>query len=264
MIKLTNVSFKYNNGVHALHDVNLEINDGEFVYITGTTGSGKSTLIKLLDSEVVPTKGSVIVGKTNVGKLKYSKVPLYRRTIGVVFQEYKLLPMKTVFENVAFALEVVDTPKKQLRKRVREVLKLVGLTDKASSLPGHISGGQKQRTAIARAIANKPKVLIADEPTGNLDPATSDDIIKLFEKINQEEGTTILIVTHDADIVRNHPKRTIKIEECHIVDDRFGATIDDIAKAELEFTQQLELTKQQEIVKEEQERAKELEAEDNV
>lgn len=264
MIKLSNVSFKYSNGVHALHDINLEINDGEFVYITGTTGSGKSTLIKLLDSEVVPTRGTVIVGDTNVGKLKYSKVPLYRRKIGVVFQEYKLLPKKTVFENVAFALEVVDKPKKELRKRVREVLKLVDLSDKVSSLPGHISGGQKQRTAIARAIANKPKVLIADEPTGNLDPGTSDDIIKLFEKINEEEGTTILIVTHDAEIVRNHPKRTIKIEAGHIVDDRFGATIDDIAKAELEETQQLELTRQQEIIHDEEERAKKLEAEENV
>lgn len=261
MIKLSNVSFRYSNGVHALHDINLEINDGEFVYITGTTGSGKSTLIKLLDSEVVPTKGSVVVGKTNVGKLKYSKVPLYRRTIGVVFQEYRLLPKKTVFENVAFALEVVDTPKKQLRKRVREVLKLVGLNDKHASLPEHISGGQKQRTAIARAIANKPKILIADEPTGNLDPATSDEIITLFEDINREEGTTILIVTHDAEIVKNHPKRTIKIEQGHIVDDRFGATIDDIAKAELELTQKLELTRQQEIIAEEEKRAKEIEAE---
>lgn len=264
MIKLTNVSFRYKNGVHAIHDMNLEIGDGEFVYITGTTGSGKSTLIKLLDTEVIPTRGTVMVNGQNVGKIKYSKVPLYRRTIGVVFQEYKLLPKKTVFENVAFALEVVDTPQKQLRKRVREVLKLVGLTEKHASLPEHISGGQKQRTAIARAIANKPKILIADEPTGNLDPGTSDEIITLFEKINQEEGTTILIVTHDADIVRNHPKRTIKIEQGHIVDDRFGATIDDIAKAELELTKQLELTRQQEVIKQEEEKAKELEAEENV
>lgn len=262
MIKLSNVYFTYKNGTHALHDINLEINDGEFVYITGTTGSGKSTLIRLLDSEVVPTKGTVLVNGKNVGKIRYSKVPLYRRTIGVVFQEYELLPKKTVFENVAFALEVVDTPRKQLRKRVREVIKLVGLQDKYSSLPDHISGGQKQRTAIARAIANKPKILIADEPTGNLDPQTSEEIISLFEKINKEEGTTILIVTHDADIVRNHPKRTIKIEQGHIVDDRFGATIDDIAKAELELTQQLELTRQQQIIKEDEERAKKIEAEE--
>ena len=264
MIKLTNVSFKYKTGVHALNNINLEINDGEFVYITGTTGSGKSTLIKLLDSEVVPTRGTVMVSDINVGKLKYSKVPFYRRKIGVVFQDYQLLPTKTVFENIAFALEVVDTPKKELRKRVKEVIKLVGLTDKHAALPGHISGGQKQRVAIARAIANRPKILIADEPTGNLDPQTSDGIITLFEKINQEEGTTILIVTHDAEVVRNHPKRTIKIEQGHIVDDSYGASIDDIAKAELEYTQQLELKKLQQVQKEEAERAKKLEAEENV
>ena len=262
MIKLSKVSFKYKNGVHALSDINLEIKDGEFVYITGTTGSGKSTLIKLLDTEVVPTRGTVMVNGTNVGKLKYSKVPLYRRTIGVVFQDYKLLPEKTVYENVAFALEVVDKPPKELRKRTREVIKLVGLADKYSSLPKNISGGQKQRTAIARAIANHPKTLIADEPTGNLDPATSEEIINLFEKINREEGTTIIIVTHDAEIVRKHPKRTIKIESGHIVDDRFGLNIEDVAKAEQEeeMTRQMELTR--EIQKQDEERAKEIEAEE--
>ena len=259
MIKLSKVSFKYKNGVHALNDISLEIKDGEFVYITGTTGSGKSTLIKLLDTEVVPTKGTIMVNGTNVGKLKYSKVPLYRRTIGVVFQDYRLLPKKTVFENVAFALEVVDKTKREVRKRTREVIKLVGLADKYSSLPEYISGGQKQRTAIARAIANHPKTLIADEPTGNLDPQTSEEIIKLFEKINQEEGTTIIIVTHDADIVRKHPKRTIKIEAGHIVDDRYGLNIDDVVKAEKEeeMTRQLELT--HEIEKQEALRAKEIE-----
>ena len=138
MIKLTNVSFKYDNGVHALNNINLEINDGEFVYITGTTGSGKSTLIKLLDTEIIPTKGTVMVNDVNVGKLRRGKVPLYRRTIGVVFQDFRLLPKKTVFENIAFALEVVDTPKDKLRKRVREVLKLVGLREKYKSLPSQI------------------------------------------------------------------------------------------------------------------------------
>lgn len=267
MIKLTNVSFKYQNGVHALNNINLEIKDGEFVYITGTTGSGKSTLIKLLDTEVIPTKGTVMVSDTNVGKLKYSKVPYYRRKIGVVFQNYELLPLKTVAENVAFALEVVDTPTKQLRARVKEVLKLVGLSDKHASLPKHISGGQAQRVAIARAIANKPKILIADEPTGNLDPTTSDDIIALFEKINQEEGTTVLIVTHDAVVVKNHPKRTIKIEHGHIVEDSYGANIDDIVKAELEETQNLKLEELKEIQKEEEKKIEEenkLEKEENV
>lgn len=262
MIKLSKVSFKYKNGVHALSDINLEIKDGEFVYITGTTGSGKSTLIKLLDSEVVPTKGTIMVNGTNVGKLRYSKVPLYRRTIGVVFQNYRLLPKKTVFENVAFALEVVDKSRKEIRKRTREVIKLVGLTDKFSALPDNISGGQQQRTAIARAIANHPKVLIADEPTGNLDPNTSKGIIELFEKINKEEKTTIIIVTHDANIVKNYPKRTIKIEAGHIVDDRFGLNIDDVVKAEEEeeLTRKMELTK--EIQKQDAERAKEIEAEE--
>ena len=260
MIKLTNVSFKYDNGVHALYNVNLEINDGEFVYITGTTGSGKSTLIKLLDTEIVPTKGTVMVNDINVGKLRRGKVPMYRRTIGVVFQDFRLLPKKTVYENIAFALEVVDTPKEQLKKRVREVLRLVGLREKYKSLPSQISGGQMQRTAIARAIANKPKVLIADEPTGNLDPKTSEEIITLFEKINKEEGTTIIIVTHDAAIVRNHPKRTIKIDQGHIVSDKMNDTIDDIVKKQ----ESLDKTKEMELIKEEKEQAKLFEKEENV
>lgn len=220
MIKINNASKIYKNGTHALYDLSLEIMDSEFVYIVGSTGSGKSTLIKLLDGEEIPTSGSVIVNDVNVGKLKHSKVPLYRRTIGVVFQDYRLLPKKTVFENVAYALEVVDTPTDTLRKRVREVLKLVGLSDKASVFPNQLSGGQQQRVAIARAIANRPKILIADEPTGNLDPAKSEEIINLLEKINKEEKTTILIVTHDIEIVRNHPKRTITIESGHVVADR--------------------------------------------
>ena len=264
MIKLSNVSFKYANGTHALYNVNLEIQDGEFVYITGTTGSGKSTLIKLLDTEIVPTKGTVMVNGVNVGKLKYSKVPMYRRKIGVVFQEFRLLEKKTVFENVAFALEVVDTPKDKLRKRVREVLRLVELTDKYKSLPGQISGGQKQRTAIARAIANKPKLLIADEPTGNLDPKTADGIISLLEKINREEGTTVIMVTHDARIVRNNPKRTIKIEQGHIISDKMNDTIDDIIRKqeELDKTQELQLTRQ--IAMEDEKQAKEFEREKDV
>lgn len=219
MISIKNVSKTYKNGTHALNSINLEIADGEFVYFVGPTGSGKSTLIKLLDGEEIPTSGDVIVAGTNVGKLKNRKVPLYRRNIGVVFQDYRLLPKLTVFENIAYAMEVVDAPADTLRARVREVLKLVDLSDKSNVFPTELSGGQQQRVAIARAIANRPKILICDEPTGNLDPRKSDEIIQLLEKINKEEKTTVLIVTHDTVIVRHHPKRTIALESGHIVAD---------------------------------------------
>lgn len=219
MLRLNEVSKRYKNGVNALHEVNLTISQGEFVYIIGPTGSGKSTLIKLLNGEEIPTKGDVKVGDFNVGKLRHSKVPIYRRNIGVVFQDFKLLEKKTVFENVAFALEVVNTPRVEVRKRVREVLRLVDLSEKANAYPLELSGGQQQRVAIARAIANKPMLLIADEPTGNLDPDKSYEIIDLLERINQEEETTILMVTHDIDIVNKYKKRTIALDSGHIVAD---------------------------------------------
>ena len=219
MLDLKHVSKTYKNGVNALYDVNLKIDQGEFVYIIGPTGSGKSTLIKLLDGEEIPTKGKVEVTGINVGKLKHSKVPLYRRNIGVVFQDFRLLERKTVFENIAFALEVINVPKEKIRNRVREVMNLVGLDDKGNSFPQELSGGQQQRVAIARAIANKPKILIADEPTGNLDPQKSDEIMTLLEKINREEKTTVLMVTHDITLVNKHRKRTIALEAGHIVAD---------------------------------------------
>ena len=219
MLELKHVSKTYKNGVNALYDINLKIDQGEFVYIIGPTGSGKSTLIKVLDGEEIPTKGKVEVAGINVGKLKHSKVPLYRRNIGVVFQDFRLLERKTVFENIAFALEVISVPKERIRKRVREVMNLVGLDDKGSSFPQELSGGQQQRVAIARAIANKPAMLIADEPTGNLDPQKSDEIMTLLEKINREEKTTILMVTHDITLVNKHRKRTIALEAGHIVAD---------------------------------------------
>ena len=195
MIELIHASKRYPNGVNALNDINLKIDQGEFVYIIGPTGSGKSTLIKLLDGEEIPSSGTVNVVGINVGKLRHSKVPLYRRNIGVVFQDYRLLPRKTVFENIAYALEVIGMRKDMIRLRVRQVMNLVGLDDKGNSFPSELSGGQQQRVAIARAIANKPKVLIADEPTGNLDPAMSDEIMALLQKINREEQTTIVMVT---------------------------------------------------------------------
>ena len=219
MLELKHVGKTYKNGVNALYNINLKIDQGEFVYIIGPTGSGKSTLIKLLDGEEIPTKGKVEVTGINVGKLKHSKVPLYRRNIGVVFQDFRLLERKTVFENIAFALEVINVPKERIRKRVREVMNLVGLDDKGSSFPQELSGGQQQRVAIARAIANKPKILIADEPTGKLDPQKSDEIMTLLEKINREEKTTILMVTHDITLVNKHRKRTIALEAGHIVAD---------------------------------------------
>ena len=219
MLELKHIAKTYKNGVNALYNINLKIDQGEFVYIIGPTGSGKSTLIKLLDGEEIPTKGKVEVTGINVGKLKHSKVPLYRRNIGVVFQDFRLLERKTVFENIAFALEVINVPKERIRKRVREVMNLVGLDDKGSSFPQELSGGQQQRVAIARAIANKPKILIADEPTGNLDPQKSDEIMTLLEKINREEKTTILMVTHDITLVNKHRKRTIALEAGHIVAD---------------------------------------------
>lgn len=219
MIEFSNVNKTYKNGTQALHDINLTINDGEFVYIIGPTGSGKSTLIKILDGEEIPTSGTLMVDGKNVGRIKTSKIYQYRRCIGVVFQDFRLLPEKTVFENVAYALEVLNIEEEKIRKRVRYVLKMVGLDDKAKSYPKELSGGQQQRVSIARAIAKKPPILIADEPTGNLDPGKSDEMISLLEKINQEEKTTILVVTHDNVMVKRHPNRIITIEQGHITAD---------------------------------------------
>ena len=219
MIELTNVKMRYRTGVNALNNVNLKIEAGEFVYIIGPTGCGKTTLIKLLDGELIPTSGTVKVATIDVGQLPKRRVPLYRRNIGVIFQDYRLLESKTVFENIAYALEVIDMKRDKIRSRVRHVLRMVDLTEKSNAFPNELSGGQQQRVAIARAIANKPKVLIADEPTGNLDPTMGNEIMRLLEKINREEGTTIVMVTHDRGIVERYRKRTIALEAGHIVAD---------------------------------------------
>lgn len=219
MIECEHVYKQYKNGTNALYDVNFSIKQGEFVYIIGPTGSGKSTLIKLLDGEELPTKGNVEVVGINVGELKRKQVPIYRRNIGVVFQDFRLLPTKTVYENIAYALEVINMKKPQIKKRVDEVLDVVSLKEKKTSFPHELSGGQQQRIAIARAIANRPKVLIADEPTGNLDPGKSDQIMNLLERINKRYGTTILMVTHDLTLVNKHRKRTVVLEHGHIVAD---------------------------------------------
>lgn len=219
MIELINVDKSYPNGVHALNQVSLKIEDGEFVYVIGATGSGKSTMIKLLNGEEVPDSGKILVNGCDVGALKHRKVPQYRRQIGCIFQDYRLLPRLTVYENIAFALEVVGMPKKQIRKRVREVLDLVDLQEKAKSYPDELSGGQQQSVTIGRAIANNPKLLIADEPTGNLDPEKSFEIIELLEKINRSINATIIMVTHDSVLVEKYKKRTIVLDNGYIVHD---------------------------------------------
>ena len=220
MIQCNHVYKRYKNGTNALYDINLSVDQGEFVYVIGPTGSGKSTLIKLMDAEEMCTKGNVKVVGIEVGELSKRQIPIYRRNIGVVFQDYKLLPHLTVFENIAYALEVIGMKKAQIRKRTIEVMKVVGLSEKGNSFPKELSGGQQQRVAIARAIANRPKVLIADEPTGNLDPAKSDEIMDLLQEINQRYGTTVVMVTHDITLVNKYRKRTIVLEQGHIVADR--------------------------------------------
>lgn len=218
MIELKNVTKSYPNGVHALNRVSLAIEDGEFIYIIGPTGSGKSTIIKILNGEEVPDSGLVLVDGVDVGSLKHRKVPYYRRNIGCVFQDYRLLPTLTVQENIAFALEVLGISKKEIRSRVDEVLELVDLKNKARAYPNELSGGQQQRVTIGRAIANNPKLLIADEPTGNLDPEKSLEIIALLEKINQF-GTTVLMVTHDIVLVEKFKKRTVTLDQGYVVKD---------------------------------------------
>lgn len=219
MIELNSISKRYPNGVSALYDININIKEGEFVYVIGATGSGKSTLIKIINGEEIPTSGVALIAGVDVGKLKHRRVPYYRRNIGVVFQDFRLLPRKTIFENIYFSLEVVGMAPKEARARVREVLRLTEIADKANSFPDELSGGQQQRAAIARAIANQPKLLIADEPTGNLDPAMSLGIMQLLEKINEEENTTIIMVTHDNNIVNEFKKRTIILDSGYIAAD---------------------------------------------
>ncbi len=195
MITLEGVSKQYKkSGTHALNNVSLTINDGEFVYIIGETGSGKSSLIKLLDGEEQPTSGKVMVNGINVGRLRFSKVPYYRRKIGVVFQDYQLIQTKTVFQNIAFAMEVINKSRKEINERVREVLDIIELSSEFNNYPSNLSGGQQQRVVIGRAIANNPNLIIADEPTGNLDPRRSKEIIELLEKINRQGGVAGVVV----------------------------------------------------------------------
>ena len=219
LIRIKNVEKKYKNGVTAIYDLNLAIEKGAFVFIIGGSGSGKSTLIKMLYREEKPTAEQVIVGGLDVAKLKDRKVYILRRKLGVVFQDFKLLPRLTVYENVAFAMEVFSYDKKKIHRRVMEVLELVGLKGKVRQYPNQLSGGEQQRVSIARAIVNDPKVLICDEPTGNLDPETSMEIMKVIDDINKELGTTIIMATHAKDIVNKKKKRVVTLDKGLIIKD---------------------------------------------
>ncbi len=218
MIEFHGVWKTYPDGTVALQSVNVLIERNEFVFIVGPSGAGKSTFMKLIYREEVPTKGQISVNGFNLGKLKPRKIPYLRRNIGVIFQDFRLLPKLTAYENVAFAMEVVETPRRLIKKRTLEALELVGLKNKANSLPSQLSGGEQQRVAIARAIVNNPAVIVADEPTGNLDPETSWEIMKLLEEINYR-GTTIVMATHNSAIVNAMRKRVIAIEKGIIVRD---------------------------------------------
>ena len=220
MIEFNNVSKIYNNNVKALSDVSVKINSGDFVFLVGPSGSGKSTFIKMLLKEIEPTIGNITVADRNLSEIKRNQVPYYRRKIGMVFQDFRLIPTLNVYENVAFAMRVVEASQKEIRKRVPMVLSLVGLSHKYKMFPNELSGGEQQRVSLARAIVNNPSVLIADEPTGNLDPDTAKEIMELLEDINKS-GTTIVMATHAKDIVDNMKKRVIAIEKGSIVrDDR--------------------------------------------
>lgn len=222
MITLKNVSKAYAAGIPALNDVSLHIEQGEFVFVVGDSGSGKSTLIKLLLKELEPTEGSIVINKQELRKIRHKDVPKFRRNIGVVFQDFRLLKDRNVYENVAFAQRVIGTPTKVMKRKVPAVLSMVGLAAKYKSFPKQISGGEQQRVAIARALVNEPKILLADEPTGNLDARNAWEIMKLLEEINQR-GTTVLVVTHNLEVVKAMKKRVITMKKGVIVsDERMG------------------------------------------
>lgn len=218
MISFKKVFMRYPNGVTALNGLDLEIEEGEFVFVVGTSGAGKSTFIKLLLKELEPTKGKILLDGENITKVHTRRVPKIRKKIGVVFQDFRLLPNKTAYENIAFALEITRTKSKDVKPLVKKIMDLVGLKDKEKSKPNELSGGEQQRVSIARAIVNDPPILICDEPTGNLDPDTSWEIMKLLKNINKA-GTTIIMVTHDKTIVNDMKQRVVAIENGRIVRD---------------------------------------------
>ncbi len=234
MVELQNVSVTYAGGVDALNNVSLKINDGDFAFVVGSSGAGKSTMIKLLLKEIDATSGVVTVNNYNLSKLKKRRIPEFRRTLGFVFQDFRLIPSMTVYENIAFVLRVLDSPIKYIRKRVPYVISLVGLQQKTNSYPDELSGGEKQRVAIARALVNDPQLIIADEPTGNIDPELSYEIVELLKGIN-DQGTTILMVTHEHDLVRHFGGRIINITNGEVVYDEViaGSGLDMLPEEEL-------------------------------
>ena len=229
LIVLENVTKSYQtlNGAHALNGVNLKIKKGEFVFIVGDGGSGKSTLIKLLLRELVPTTGEIYVNGDNLARLRHRQVPMYRRNLGVVFQDFRLLKDRNVYENVAFAQRIVQTPNREIKKNVPAILSIVGLAGKYKAKPKQLSGGEQQRVAMARALINKPPILLCDEPTGNLDPKNSWEIMKLLEQINKR-GTTVIVVTHNREIVNEMQKRVITLKKGVVIsDEEKGGYIDE-------------------------------------
>ena len=223
MISLNAVSVEYDNGVRALKDISLAIGKGDFAFIVGSTGSGKSTLLRLLYREMPPTQGTVTVDGVDVSAMEPSQVPYLRRKLGIVFQDFKLLPQKNLWENLAFALRVIGAPPREIRRRIGDALAMVGLTHRCDSFPHQMSGGEQQRAAIARALVNHPTVLVADEPTGNLDPDTSWEIMQLLEQINIR-GATVLVATHDSQIVDRMKKRVVQLESGCIIRDQHKGT----------------------------------------
>jgi cell division transport system ATP-binding protein len=221
VIVLDNVCKTYSTGVAALNGVNLRIRKGEFVFIVGSSGSGKTTLFKLLLKELEPTSGKIYLNSQNIGRLRRGRIPKLRRGIGVVFQDFRLLKDRNVYENIAFAQRVIGKPARVIRERVPQMLTLVGLADKAEAMPGELSGGEQQRVALARALVNNPPILLADEPTGNLDPTNAWEIMKLLEDINKR-GTTVVVVTHNQDIVERMQKRVITIDKGVVISDEKG------------------------------------------
>ncbi len=230
MIEFKHVSKVYDNGTHALQDVNIKIESGEFVFIVGASGAGKSTFLKLMMHEDVPTSGSITVRKYNLGELKPREIPRFRRTMGIVFQDFRLIPNMTVYDNVAFAMRVVGTKENQIRKRVPFVLNLVGLAVKARCHPPELSGGEQQRVALARALANNAELIIADEPTGNVDPQMSMEIVELLTRLN-DGGTTVIMVTHEHDLVRRFDRRVIILENGCVVHDGLSSTSQKVIKS---------------------------------